>query len=95
MIAAGPFVKGGRVVPSGSHCTVRVTTGTARRTCSPITGRCRRSSLRSPVTSKLFHRYAMLHESHERTNGRPTAQWSRLEAGRSGDLGPSLERSPP
>ena len=25
--------------------------------------------------------------SHLRTNGRPTAQWSRLEAGRSDDLG--------
>jgi hypothetical protein len=47
-----------------------------------------RSSLRSPVTSKLSYRHAMLHESHERTNGRPTAQWSRLEAGRSDDLGP-------
>jgi hypothetical protein len=45
------------------------------------------SSLRSPVTSKLFHRHAMLHKSHERTNGRPTARWSRLEAGRSHDLG--------
>jgi hypothetical protein len=39
-------------------------------------GGCRRSSLRSPVTSKLFHRHGMLHESHERTNRRPTAQWS-------------------
>jgi hypothetical protein len=29
----------------------------------------------------------MLHESHERTNGRPNAQWWRLEAGRSDDLG--------
>ena len=48
------------------------------------TCRCRRSSLRSPVTWRLFHRHAMLHESHERTNGRPTAQWSRLEAGRTG-----------
>jgi hypothetical protein len=48
---------------------------------------CRRSSPRSPVTSKLFHRHAMLHESHERTNGRPTARWSRLVAGRSDDLG--------
>jgi hypothetical protein len=55
---------------------------------SRATGRCRRSSLRSPVTSKLLHRHAMLHESHERTNGRPTAQWSRLVAGRSDDLGP-------
>jgi hypothetical protein len=36
------------------------------------------------VTSKLFHRHGMLHESHERTTGRPTAQWSRLVAGRSG-----------
>jgi hypothetical protein len=35
-----------------------------------------RLSLRSPVTSKLFHRHGMLHESHERTNRRPTAQWS-------------------
>ena len=35
-----------------------------------------RTTLRSPVSSKLFHRHAMLHESHERTNGRPTAQWS-------------------
>ena len=43
--------------------------------------------LRSPVTSKLFHRHVMLHESHERTSGRPTAQWSRLENGRSDDLG--------
>ena len=51
---------------------------------SRATGRCRRWSLRSPVTSKLFHRHGMLHESHERTNGRPTAQWPRLEAGRSG-----------
>jgi hypothetical protein len=24
------------------------------------------------VTSKLFHRHAMLHASHERTTGRPT-----------------------
>ena len=31
-----------------------------------------RSSLRSPVTSKLLHRHAILHESHERTNGRAT-----------------------
>jgi hypothetical protein len=30
----------------------------------------------------------MLHESHERTTGRSTAQWSRLEAGRSDGLGP-------
>jgi hypothetical protein len=37
---------------------------------------------------KLFHRHAMLHGSHERTSGRPTAQWSRLDAGRSDDLGP-------
>jgi hypothetical protein len=42
----------------------------------------------SYTTSKLFHRHAMLHESHERTTGRPTAPWSRLEAGRSDDLGP-------
>jgi hypothetical protein len=35
------------------------------------------------VTWELLHRRAMLHESHERTNRRPTAQWSRLEAGRS------------
>ena len=48
---------------------------------------CRRSSPRSPVTSKLFHRHAMLDASHERTNGRPTARWSRLVAGRSDDLG--------
>jgi hypothetical protein len=69
----------------------------ARRACSTrnaasagsrATGRCRRSSLRSPVTSKLLHRHAMLYESYERTNGRPTAQWSRLEAGRSDNLGP-------
>jgi hypothetical protein len=32
-----------------------------------------RSSLRSPVTSKLLHGHAILHESHEKTNGRPTA----------------------
>jgi hypothetical protein len=31
-----------------------------------------RSSLRSPVTSKLLHRHAILHESHEKANGRPT-----------------------
>jgi putative transposase len=36
------------------------------------------------VTWELFHRHAMLHQSHEQTNGRPTAQWLRLEAGRSG-----------
>ena len=40
------------------------------------------------VTSKLFHRHGMLQESYERTNRRPTAQWSRLGAGRSDDLGP-------
>lgn len=46
------------------------------------TGRCRRSSLRSPVTSKLFHRHGMLHESHERTNGRPppSGRDSKLDA---------------
>ncbi len=62
----------------------------ARSHFSPTwpTGRCRRSSLRSPVTSKLLRRHAMLHQSHGRTNGRPTAQWSRLEAGRLDDLGP-------
>jgi hypothetical protein len=52
------------------------------------TGSCRRWSLRSPVTSKLFHRHAMLHASHERTTGRPSAQWSRPEPGRSDGLGP-------
>jgi hypothetical protein len=43
-----------------------------------------RLSLRWPVTSKLFHRHAMLGESPERTNRRPSAQWSRRGAGRSG-----------
>jgi hypothetical protein len=28
------------------------------------------------VASKPLHRRAMLQESHERTNGRPTARWS-------------------
>src|SRR6266545_6488591 len=55
-------------------------------------GRCRRSSLRSPVTSKLLRRHAMLHQSYERTSGRPAAQWSRLEAGRLDDLGPKSLR---
>jgi hypothetical protein len=33
------------------------------------------SATGNPTTArdKLFHRHAMLHESHERTNGRPTA----------------------
>jgi len=57
---------------------------------SRATGRCRRSSLCPPVTSTLFHRHAMLHESHERTNGRPTVQWSRREAGRSGRPRPQV-----
>ena len=40
------------------------------------------------VTPELLRGHAMLRESPERTNGRPTAQWSRFQAGRSGDLGP-------
>ena len=54
---------------------------------------CRRSSPRSPVTSKLFHRHAMLDASHEGTNGRPTARWSRLVADARTTSAPSLERS--
>src|ERR671911_2452935 len=50
------------------------------------------SSLRSPVTSKLFHGHAMLDESQERTYGHPTAQWSRFEAGRSGGPRPQVLR---
>jgi predicted dithiol-disulfide oxidoreductase (DUF899 family) len=52
----------------------------------------RRWSLRWPVTSKLFHRHAMLHQSQARTNRRPAAQWSRPEAGRSGRPRPQALR---
>jgi hypothetical protein len=46
------------------------------------------SSLRSPVTSQLFHRHAMLRESHERTNGRPTARGRDSKLDARDDLGP-------
>jgi predicted dithiol-disulfide oxidoreductase (DUF899 family) len=54
-----------------------------------------RSSLRSPVTSKLFHRHAMLHESHERPTGRPPpgGRDSKLDARE--DLGPRVLRGVP
>jgi hypothetical protein len=52
-------------------------------------------SLRSPVTSKLFHRHGMLGESHERSNQRPPPGGRHLEAGRSDDRSPeSCEESP-
>jgi len=62
----------------GEMMTAEMTVG------SRATGRCRPSSLRWPVTSRLLGRRGMLHESHERANRRPPRQWSRLEAGRSG-----------
>jgi hypothetical protein len=46
------------------------------------------SSLRSPVTSQLFHRHAMLRESHERTNGRTTARGRDSKLDARDDLGP-------